>query len=82
MTLRTRGYLPHLECAGSIYFITVRLAGSVPKAILDGWMFQRKDIQENTRRQKREMSEYEKKQLAKLSDDIENILIRELEIAG
>ncbi|MBI5093646.1 MAG: transposase [Candidatus Hydrogenedentes bacterium] len=34
VTLRTRGYLPHVEAPGGIYFITARLADSLPASVL------------------------------------------------
>lgn len=33
-SFRSRGYLPHLEIRGSTYFITLRLAGTLPKTAL------------------------------------------------
>ena len=32
---RNRGYLPHIESRGSTYFLTLRLAGTLPLIILD-----------------------------------------------
>jgi REP element-mobilizing transposase RayT len=34
MSFRDRGYLPHLEVPGSTYFITFRLAGTLPQSVL------------------------------------------------
>jgi REP element-mobilizing transposase RayT len=31
---RTRGYLPHVEKPGSTYFVTLRLAGTLPQSII------------------------------------------------
>ncbi len=33
-TIRSRGYLPHWECDHAIYFVTFRLADSLPQALL------------------------------------------------
>jgi REP element-mobilizing transposase RayT len=33
--IRSRGKLPHLEKQGGIYFVTFRLAGSLPKSVVD-----------------------------------------------
>jgi REP element-mobilizing transposase RayT len=37
---RNRGYLPHLEQPNSVYFVTFRLAGSLPKEVLAEWQAQ------------------------------------------
>jgi len=42
---RSRGYLPHWEKSGSTYFVTFRLADSLPGFILRQWAFERKDIE-------------------------------------
>jgi REP element-mobilizing transposase RayT len=34
VALRSRGYLPHLEAAEATYFVTFRLAGTLPKTVL------------------------------------------------
>jgi len=43
MTIRTRGRLPHWEAAGAIYFVTFRLADSLPQEVLEQIMFTRRD---------------------------------------
>jgi REP element-mobilizing transposase RayT len=37
MHSRTRGYLPHVEESEGIYFLTFRLADSLPSSVLSGW---------------------------------------------
>jgi REP element-mobilizing transposase RayT len=34
--VRSRGYLPHVEAEGAIYFVTFRTAGTLPKRVLEG----------------------------------------------
>ncbi len=33
-SMRSRGYLPHLEAQKSVYFVTFRLADSLPKELI------------------------------------------------
>ncbi len=35
ISIQSRGYLPHWELEGAVYFITYRLADSLPKSVLD-----------------------------------------------
>lgn len=66
MIFRNRGYLPHLEDKGAMYFVTFRLAGTLPAEILANWKFEREDIEQEARRQGRELSEYERQRLSDL----------------
>jgi hypothetical protein len=60
MVFRYRGYLPHLESPGSIYFVTLRLAGSLPMAVLEGFKAERKQIQAQAeQQQQRKLSKYD-----------------------
>jgi len=63
---RSRGYLPHWEKSGSTYFVTFRLADSLPGFILRQWAFERKDIEARARAQNRELTKYECERLAAL----------------
>ena len=63
MILRYRRYLPHLEFPNSTYFVTFRLEGALPQSVLENWRFERVQIQKQTERQKRQLTEYEKKRL-------------------
>jgi len=75
MIFRNRGYLPHLEDKGATYFVTFRLAGTLPAEILANWKFEREDIEQEAQRQVRELSEYERQRLADLySTRIEDYL--------
>ena len=49
MISRNRGYLPHLETAQAIYFVTFRLADSLPAKLLSRW---NEDLQQNRNRHK------------------------------
>src|SRR5581483_336002 len=40
-TAKTRGHLPHWEQAGATYFVTFRLADSVPSEVLRDWKIER-----------------------------------------
>jgi len=75
--LRCRGYLPHLESLNSTYFLTFRLAGSVPREVIESWKFERKEISKRAKRQSRPHSEYEQERLKYLfSARIEKYLDR------
>ena len=75
MILRYRGYLPHLELPNSIYFVTFRLAESIPAAVLANWRCERENIIRNAERQKRELSTYEREKLKYLfSNKVEDYL--------
>ena len=49
VTIRNRGHLPHWEAEGSTYFVTFHLADSLPRAVLEAWLAERKDILKRTR---------------------------------
>jgi len=63
MIIRTRGYLPHIESEEGIYFVTFRLTGSLPSALLESWQAERTEIVSQARNQNRELSEYELRRL-------------------
>ena len=48
-TTRSRGYLPHLESQNPIYFVTFRLADSLPREILDELRTERDAIEKASR---------------------------------
>src|SRR5437762_3341072 len=73
--LRYRRYLPHLESPNSTYFVTFRLAGSIPKERIESWKFERSEIIQEAERQRRQLSKIEKERLKYLfSSKIENYL--------
>jgi REP element-mobilizing transposase RayT len=71
-TVRTRGILPHWETNQAIYFVTFRLADSLPASVLRQFEVERQDIIATALTQKREFSVSEQGQLEKLfSEKIE-----------
>jgi REP element-mobilizing transposase RayT len=66
MLFRTRGYLPHLESEGSTYFVTFRLAGTMPRSVLQGWQLERDAIVKRARSLGRDLSAYETTRLWEL----------------
>jgi REP element-mobilizing transposase RayT len=72
ITVRTRGRLPHWEADQAIYFVTFRLADSLPRSLLRAYTFERQDIIATARAAGRELSLAEQKKLEKLfSEKIE-----------
>src|SRR5438874_12806476 len=65
--IRDRGHLPHWEKEGATYFITFRLADSLPKSILDGICSERESIVKTAIQLKRNLSADETKKIQKLS---------------
>jgi REP element-mobilizing transposase RayT len=63
MLFRNRNYLPHLECPSGTYFVTFRLAGSVPQDVMESWKAERREIQRIASVQKRQLSSHEKQTL-------------------
>ena len=45
--LRTRGYLPHLEVPESTYFLTFRLAGTLPQNVLNSFREEREHMRKS-----------------------------------
>jgi REP element-mobilizing transposase RayT len=65
-TIRTRGFLPHWEANHAIYFVTFRLADSLPASVLRQFEVERQDIIATALAQKRDFSASEQEQLEKL----------------
>jgi len=61
--MRYRKYLPHLESQNSTYFVTFRLADSIPKTLIESWKSERIEIVQEANRQGRLLSKYEKERL-------------------
>jgi REP element-mobilizing transposase RayT len=75
MRIRNRGYLPHVESEGATYFLTFRLADSLPSTVLNSIIFERNEILAEAKRQRRKLSPYESKRLIKVhSKKIEEYL--------
>jgi len=66
VTVRSRGRLPHWEHPEGIYFVTFRLADSLPKEIGDAFEFERRDIIATARAMQRDLSATERRRLAEL----------------
>jgi len=63
MLFRYRRYLPHLEIQNSSYFVTFRLAGSVPLKVIENWKSEREEILKLALSNRRSLSEHEKQRL-------------------
>ncbi|MCB1024613.1 MAG: S-adenosylmethionine decarboxylase [Acidobacteria bacterium] len=75
ITRRDRGKLPHLEKENGIYFVTFRLADSLPKNVINQFKIERNEILRVLDKTEREPSRAEKKRIDKLfSDKIEEYL--------
>jgi REP element-mobilizing transposase RayT len=66
VSIRNRGHLPHWEAGTATYFVTFRLADSMPQEVLRRILFARKDIPSTAGQMGRTISEPERKRLAKL----------------
>ena len=67
VTIRDRGRLPHWEKDGATYFITFRLADSLPHSVLEQIEFERKNIFSTASQLDRDLSPDERKRAAYLS---------------
>ncbi len=75
ITRRDRGKLPHLEKENGIYFVTFRLADSLPKSVTNQFKIERNEILKVLDRTERELSPAEKTRIDKLfSDKIDKYL--------
>jgi REP element-mobilizing transposase RayT len=61
--------LPHWNREGGIYAVTFRLAGSLPKPVLEAWLSERKAIVDEARRQNRQLSDEELERLNQLHSE-------------
>jgi REP element-mobilizing transposase RayT len=67
VTIRDRGRLPHWEKEAATYFITFRLADSLPQSVLEQIEFEKQNIVRTAASFGRELSLDERKQMAHLS---------------
>jgi len=67
VTIRDRGRLPHWERDSATYFITFRLADSLPHSVLDQIDFEKKNILNTAHQLSRELSSDEQRRVAQLS---------------
>jgi REP element-mobilizing transposase RayT len=70
VTIRNRGRLPHWEKEGATYFITFRLADSLPKSVLDRIEDERRAILITANQLHRGLSVDERKKLQRLSTPV------------
>jgi len=74
-TIRNRGRVPHWEADLAIYFVTFRLADSLPQSVLQAFEFERRDIVATALAAGRKLSPSEEKKLEILfSEKIESKL--------
>ncbi len=66
VSIRSRGKLPHWEVEGGAYFVTFRLADSLPQSVLESIEFERQDIFKTAQQQRRELTTAELKRLDQL----------------
>jgi REP element-mobilizing transposase RayT len=66
VTIRTRGRLPHWEDTSAVYFVTFRLADSLPSAVLRQFEFEREDIVATAIAMKRALTPRERGRLDEL----------------
>ena len=67
ITIRERGRLPHWEKDNATYFVTFRLADSLPRTVLDRIASERASILQLARQQSRELTPTEQHHLKRLS---------------
>jgi menaquinone-specific isochorismate synthase len=67
VTIRDRGRLPHWEKESATYFVTFRLADSLPKSVLDRIESERAAVIQTARQLQRDLSPDERKKVQKLS---------------
>ena len=66
VTIRDRGRLPHRELDAGLYFVTFRLADSLPAPVLERFHSERQSILATAAQMGRELSADERQRLAKL----------------
>ncbi len=75
VTIRSRGKLPHWEDKRAVYFVTFRLADSLPRVVLQQIELERQDIVATAKTMHRDLSSHEQKRLSGLfTDKIEGYL--------
>jgi REP element-mobilizing transposase RayT len=70
VTIRDRGRLPHWEKESATYFITFRLADSLPKSVLDRITSEREAIVKTANQFHRDLSPDERRKIQRLSSPI------------
>ena len=57
VNFRDRGYLPHFELTNSTYFVTFRLAGTLPKQVVSEFEHERRVFSEKAKKENQELTE-------------------------
>jgi hypothetical protein len=66
VSIRSRGTLPHWEDNAAIYFVTFRLADSLPFSVVQEFSFERRDIVATSKAMRRDLTLREHLRLAEL----------------
>lgn len=75
VSIRYSAYLPHWEQEGATYSVTFRLADSLPRAVLEGWLRERQEIVQRAESGGRPLSDGEHRRLRELhSERVEKYL--------
>ena len=69
VTVRNRGRLHHWEASAATYFVTFRVADSLPHTTIEQFEFERRDIVATAAAMHRELSLHERERLAQLFDE-------------
>ena len=64
-----RGYLPHVKAEGGTYFVTFRLADTLPKDVLQRYHFEREDVVKRAKAMGRKPTRDEEERLAALQSE-------------
>ncbi|MFQ5423998.1 MAG: transposase, partial [Phycisphaerae bacterium] len=64
-----RGYLPHWKSEGATYFVTFRLAGTLPKSVLDELDAERAALADRTRRSGKSLTKADQRRLSELHSE-------------
>ncbi len=75
VTIRSRGYLPHLEMEDGTYFVTFRLADSLPEHVLQDMLHKKEQALAKAEKSTHGLTRKERKQIsAEFTQGIENYL--------
>lgn len=66
ISIRNRGHLPHWEAAAAIYFVTFRLADSLPQEVLHKIEVEIRDVRSTAAQMGRDLSDVEQRRLISL----------------
>jgi REP element-mobilizing transposase RayT len=75
LKIRQGAYLPHWTREGATYSVTFRLADSLPRPVVERWLFEREDISRTARQLGRPLTPQEERRLQELfSERVERYL--------